>query len=342
MLHPEMYETTMPTIAAIIPLYNGEHYIKEALASVFAQDRPADEIIVVDDGSSDGGPQIVENMLQHEKRLRFFRKSNGGQGSARNFGVANTSCDLIAFLDQDDYWYNNHLSVLEQLFLSKDDGNLGYVYSNPDRVTVNGDMIVPKLLNVLKNQEHPKTSLMSCLANDMYVLPGSSLISRTIFSEVGGFDERFKGYEDDDLFIRIFCAGYRAEYVDRGLYAWRDNPSSTSYSRKIIISREIYFDKISNDDITKNLSKAERSILAHRFARLGSRDIKLVIARNDRETLDLLLRQTMKVSHEMSPYPKFLLRFKVLRRYWLFRARSALETMIGIKRQSRPLPASPE
>src|SRR3569833_2503048 len=105
MLHPEMYETTMPTIAAIIPLYNGEHYIKEALASVFAQDRAADEIIVVDDGSSDGGPQIIEKMLQHEKRLRFFRKSNDGQVSARNFGVANTSCDHNTNQKQNDYWY---------------------------------------------------------------------------------------------------------------------------------------------------------------------------------------------------------------------------------------------
>jgi len=331
----------MPTIAAIIPLYNGEHYIKEALASVFAQDRAADEIIVVDDGSSDGGPQIVENMLQHEKRLRFFRKSNGGQGSARNFGVANTSCDLIAFLDQDDYWYNNHLSVLEQLFLSKDDGNLGYVYSNPDRVGVNGNMLIPQFLNTLKHQEHPKKSVLSCLARDMYVLPGSSLISRKLFLDIGGFDECFRGCEDDDLFIRMFCAGYSSEYTELSLYAWRNNPSSTSFSRAMIISREAYFDKISNGGI-KELSKHEKTVFSHRCARLSSQGIKSAIARNDRDTLDLLVMQTMKFSAAMDPSPRFFLRFKVLRRYWAARLRSIVEAMIGIKRQSRPLPASPE
>jgi len=331
----------MPTIAAVIPLYNGAPYIKQAIESVFEQDRPIDEIIVVDDGSSDDGAQIVEDMRRSDDRLRLFRKANGGQGSARNFGVAHTSCDLIAFLDQDDYWYKNHLAVLEKLFLAKDDGRLAYVYSNPDRVAVNGDLIAPRFLDTLKNQEHPKSSLMSCLANDMYVLPGSLLISRNIFSEVGGFDEQFKGYEDDDLFLRIFYAGYRSEYVNQGLYAWRDNPSSTSYSRKMLISRIRYFDKISNGNIIDRLSKAEKSIVAHRFARLAARDVKLLIPRNDRETIDFLLPHIRKATSEMLPYPRSLLRFKVFRRYWLFRARLALESMLGIKRDSKPMPASP-
>jgi glycosyltransferase involved in cell wall biosynthesis len=332
----------MSTIAAIIPLYNGKPYIKQALDSIFTQDRLADEIIVVDDGSSDDGYQIVEDMIPSKKRLRLVRKSNGGQGSARNLGVANTSCDLIAFLDQDDYWYKDHLSALEQFFISGDDGNLAYVYSNPDRVGVNGDMLIPKLLNTLKNQEHPKTSLMSCLANDMYVLPGSSLISRRIFLEVGGFDENFRGYEDDDLFVRMFCAGYRSEYIDRSLYAWRDNPSSTSYSRTMIISRERYFDKLLNTGLAAKLSKADRAVFSHRFARLGSRDIKLAIARNDGAFIEQILPHTLKASREMLPVSGFLLRLKVLNRYWRFRARLALDSIFGIKRQAVPFPMSPE
>jgi glycosyltransferase involved in cell wall biosynthesis len=321
----------MTTIAAIIPLYNGAPYIKQALESVFSQDRPADEIIVVDDGSSDDGPRIVESMLFVHKRLKLLRKSNGGQGSARNLGVFNTSCDFIAFLDQDDFWYDNHLSVLEDFFISKDDGRLGYVYSNPDRIANNGNIIARCCINNLKHQQHPKRSLMDCLERDMMILPSSSLISRKVFLAVGGFDERFKGYEDDDLFIRIFRAGYTAEYINAGLYAWRDNPTSTSYSRKMMISRELYFDKVTNGDITAKLSRAERAVISHRFGRSGSGDIKAAIKRNDRDTLDFAFRQSMKFSQGMRPLQRTLLRFKIIRRYWYFRARVYFSQMASTR-----------
>ncbi len=320
----------MPTIAAIIPLYNGAHYIKQALDSIFSQYRPVDEIIVVDDGSTDNGHQIVEAMMSGDKRIRILRKPNGGQGSARNLGVSNTSCDLIAFLDQDDYWYPNHLSVLEDMFVSKFHDRLGYVYSNPDRVADNGDMIAPRCINKLSHQKHPKRSLMDCLERDMMILPGSSLVNRNVFLEVGGFDEQFKGYEDDDLFIRMFLAGYQSEYLDEGLYAWRDNPSSTSHSRKMIISRELYFDKITHS-VLEGLSKTERAIFAHRFARSASGDIKFAIKRNDKTGLDLAFRQSMKFSREMRQPIKLLLRFKVLRRYLSFCASAYLKSAINMQ-----------
>jgi glycosyltransferase involved in cell wall biosynthesis len=314
----------MPTIACVIPLYNGAQYIKQAIDSVFAQDRAVDDIIIVDDGSTDNGAQIVEAMLHLDSRLRILRKPNGGQGSARNMGIANTNCDLIAFLDQDDYWYSHHLSTLEKLFIENDDGRLAYVYSNPDRVADNGDMIAPRCINRLKHQQHPKRSLMDCLERDMMILPSSSLVSREAFLEVGGFDERFKGYEDDDLFIRMFLAGYRSEYLNEALYAWRDNPSSTSYSRKMMVSRELYFDKIS-DSILVGVPKSERAIVAHRFARSASGDIKSAIKRNDKDTLDFAFRQSMKFSREMRLPIRLLLRFKVLRRYLAFYASDYLE-----------------
>lgn len=319
----------MPTIAAIIPLYNGALYIEQAVESVFAQDLPADEIIVVDDGSSDDGPDIVQALARENKALRLLRKANGGQGSARNLGVASASCDLIAFLDQDDYWYADHLSVLHRVFVEKNDGKLAYVYSNPDRVAVDGALLNHRVLSLWKNQEHPKTSLMSCLVNDMFVLPGSSLISRQIFLDIGGFDEQFRGYEDDDLFVRIFCAGYRAEYIDRALYAWRDNPSSVSYSRSMIIARTKYFEKLSDRGLLENLSRSEKSIVAQRFARPASREIKLAIRRGDADDIERLLPHAMKATRDMLPLSRFLLRSKIRARYVLFRLRKGLTSMVG-------------
>lgn len=88
-------------IAAIIPLYNGGRFIREALESVLAQTLPPAEIVVVDDGSTDNGPDIVAEMAATHP-ISLLRKPNGGQASARNFGIAETSSELIALLDQDD------------------------------------------------------------------------------------------------------------------------------------------------------------------------------------------------------------------------------------------------
>ncbi len=179
---------------------------------------------------------------------------------------------------------------------------------------------------------------MSCLANDMSVLPGSSLISRKAFTEVGGFDEQFKGYEDDDLFLRMFCAGYRSEYIDHALYAARDNPSSTSYSRKMLVSRCNYFEKLLKSGITDRLPKKDKSIVAHRFARLAAREVKLAIPKNDRETIEFLLPHIKRATDEMLTYPRLLLKFKVFRRYWLFRARIFIENALGIERSRNAHP----
>ncbi len=72
------------SVAAVIPLYNGAPFIREALNSVFAQTVPPAEVIIVDDGSTDDGPQIVEELLSGHANALLMRKANGGQSSARN------------------------------------------------------------------------------------------------------------------------------------------------------------------------------------------------------------------------------------------------------------------
>lgn len=233
----------MATISVIIPLYNGLEYIEDAIRSVFAQDRPADEIIVVDDGSTDGGSEVVRKLAQ-EHPIKLLTKENGGQGSARNFGVAASKGTLIALLDQDDVWYPNHLAMLEQPFLQQKDKSLGWTYSDVDRINDKGEMVCPSMLTALGLNEHPKQNLIRCLAEDMFVLPGASLISREAFDAVGGFDARLTGYEDDDLFLRLFCAGYHNEFISEALLKWRIHSASTTYTVKMSESRALYFENL--------------------------------------------------------------------------------------------------
>src|SRR5690348_9114074 len=103
-----------PRIAAIVPLFNGAKYIELAIRSILEQTHARHEIIVVDDGSTDNGAEIVRRI---ECPITVLTKENGGQSSARNLGVKHATSDLIAFLDQDDIWYPHHLEALAKPFI---------------------------------------------------------------------------------------------------------------------------------------------------------------------------------------------------------------------------------
>src|ERR1700722_14645071 len=146
-------------IATIIPLYNGARFIAQALDSVLDQNLRPDEIIVVDDGSTDDGPRIVQRFVRNYP-IRLLQKPNGGQSAARNFGVANSSATHIALLDQDDAWYPNHLEELARPFREGRQRELGWVYSDLDEVDSDGNMVVRSLLRMMPTP-HPKRDVFA-------------------------------------------------------------------------------------------------------------------------------------------------------------------------------------
>ncbi|MGE0223662.1 MAG: glycosyltransferase family 2 protein [Acetobacteraceae bacterium] len=279
-----------PRIAAVIPLYNGERFIEDALNSVFAQTLPPDEVIVVDDGSTDNGAAIVER-LAAERTVTLLRKENGGQSSARNMGIRHTDCDLIALLDQDDMWYPHHLEELVKPFLEKRFPPVGWVYSNLDEVDMKGRMIIRSTLRMLPFVQHPKIDLFGCLSTDMFVLPSSSLISRSAFFDVGGFDEDLSGFEDDDLFLRLFRAGYDNIYIDQALTKWRIFGGSASFSPRMARSRMIYLRKLIAeypDDETANRFYT-RDLLVPRFQQWMIREYTQALRRGDKAQIERAL-----------------------------------------------------
>ncbi|MET2825713.1 glycosyltransferase family 2 protein [Mesorhizobium shangrilense] len=232
------------SIAACIPLYNGQKFIRTSLKSVLGQSRQPDEVMVVDDGSTDNGADIAREITRGDDRIKVLTKQNGGQSSARNLAVKSCDSDLIAFLDQDDWWYPRHLETLEAATGSEPQvGPFGWVYSDLDEYSSDGHLVVREMIKRL-GSEHPKRTIYSCLSQNMYVLPSASLISREAFEAVGGFDENLSGYEDDDLFLRLFRAGYTNTFVGEALSAWRIHSASASYSTRMAKSALIYADKL--------------------------------------------------------------------------------------------------
>jgi glycosyltransferase involved in cell wall biosynthesis len=297
-----------PSIAVIIPLYNGARYIEQALNSVFKQTLPATEVIVVNDGSTDDGDGIaVVERLAQTHPLTLLHKSNGGQSSARNLGVRQSKSDLIAFLDQDDLWYDNHLQELVKPFLVPFEPVLGWVYSDLDEIDQNGFLICRSFLSTIP-VVHPKRNIFDCIRQDMYILPSASLICRKAFEAVGGFDEQLCGYEDDDLFMRMFRLGYDNIYIERALSQWRIYSGSTSYTHRMVLSRNIYMHKLQGmfpDDILRDRYYV-RDMIVPRFFDLAMRDYQAAVLLGDPDAIAAAWNALLPAQHNDDMRPRLL------------------------------------
>ena len=211
----------------IIPLYNKAPYIRKALESVLAQTYIDYEVIVVDDGSTDGGAEIAESFLQDPasslspfaSRLRLLKQPNQGVSAARNAGVAQAQGEYIAFLDADDWWEPTYLERMAQLVADYPDAGLyacNYVYYKPGKTHV--------ALNIPTGYiNYPKTYYES---DAMPVWTGAAMIPRNVYDEMGGFPLGIKLGEDFLLWSKI-ALRYPVAFLNEPL-AWYNNDVPTT------------------------------------------------------------------------------------------------------------------
>lgn len=234
-----------PTIAVVIPYYNGAKFIERSLASVFRQTLPAHEVIVVDDGSKPEEAAFLDK-LSTEMKFTLVRKTNGGQSSARNLGVQSATADYICFLDQDDFFLDDHNEKLA-LAIPTGDAKFGWVYGEVTEADGAGRISRHTSIKARSATPHPKTSVYELIAADMFILPSATLISKAAYTAIAGFDEQFCGYEDDDLFLRLYRAGFSQHFVDEPVTVWCINDESTSFSIRMSNSRLLFFRKLAGE-----------------------------------------------------------------------------------------------
>lgn len=232
----------VPTVVVIIPFYNGASFIERSVRSVFEQSMPANEVFVVNDGSRTEERAALD-ALAARYPFCILDKENGGQGSARNAGVRASTSDFICFLDQDDFYLPNHIETLASSIPSGD-RLFGFVYA--DLYEADGDGNVVRTGVIKEHATHPKRNINDLLRNDMFVLPSATLVSRQAFEAVEGFDSQFMGFEDDDLFLRIFRKGFSNYFVDKAVTVWCIHTASTSFGIRMIRSRFKYFKKLTH------------------------------------------------------------------------------------------------
>ncbi len=179
----------MPKVSVIITTFNRRHFLQDAFQSVAAQDYRDREIIIVDDGSTDNTRDDALSLS-----ARYIWKENGGISSARNTGLNAAGGEYIAFLDVDDLWKKKKLSI--QMKAMEETGML---LSYTDEIWIrNGKRINQRL-------RHSKYSGMifeRCLPLCI-ISPSSAVIHRSIFDNVGMFDELMPVCEDYDMWLRI-------------------------------------------------------------------------------------------------------------------------------------------
>jgi glycosyltransferase involved in cell wall biosynthesis len=182
---------TQPLVSIIITTYNRSSFLAEALASVLAQDYAQKEVIVVDDGSTDGSEAVVRGLP-----VRYEWKQNGGISSARNRGIAMAAGDYLAFLDVDDLWSGKKLST--QMAWMR---NGEYPISYTDEVWVRNG----RHLNQKKRHRKYSGLIYDHCLPLCIISPSSAVIRRDVFETVGLFDESLPVCEDYDMWLRIAC-----------------------------------------------------------------------------------------------------------------------------------------
>jgi glycosyltransferase involved in cell wall biosynthesis len=232
-----------PRVSAILPVFNGRRFLLGAVRSVLAQSLPPCELIVVDDGSSDGSLEELQSLPAAPFPVRLLRQANAGQSAARNAAVRQAEGEYLAFLDQDDCWLPNHLEELVAPLAA--DPAVGWAYCDFDELDVDGNLVTRAFLQA-QGLRNPKRTIYECVAGDLMVLPSASVLRRAAFEEAGGFDETLSGYEDDDLFVRFFRLGWDHVFVDRPLLRFRIHGNGSSASPRFLESRRRYAAKLAS------------------------------------------------------------------------------------------------
>jgi glycosyltransferase involved in cell wall biosynthesis len=198
-------------ISVVIPLYNKALYIERAIQSVLTQTVPPQEIIVVDDGSTDGGGEIVASF--QNPRIRFIRQKNQGVSAARNRGIQDARGDLIAFLDADDAWKPRFLEAI--IGLSKEFPQAGLYATAYEIISPYGITHYPEFKILPADVKQGLINYFK--AARLYPINSSTaVIPKKVLKEIGGFQEGETWTEDLDVWLRIalrYPVAWSSEYL---------------------------------------------------------------------------------------------------------------------------------
>ncbi|MEZ4791901.1 MAG: glycosyltransferase family A protein [Gelidibacter sp.] len=242
-----------PFFSIIIPLYNKEKHIKATLESVLAQTFSDFEVIVVNDGSTDGSVGKVACIK--DERIQLLTIENQGVSKARNYGVKKASSDYMVLLDADDLWKPNHLENLKALLDKYPDCGL---YATAYESLFGCKMIASDYYKIPKQAEWSgivadffESSSINCIASS-----SSVMVPKMVHEAVGGFNPMYNSGEDIDLWIRI-ALKYSSAFtnvVSVVIHATADNQASkTSINTRKHLDFDMFTEEMNHPSLKKYL-----------------------------------------------------------------------------------------
>ncbi|EOA6595913.1 TPA: glycosyltransferase family 2 protein [Vibrio vulnificus] len=186
------------TVSVIIPSYNSENFIRESVESVLSQTYPIDEIIVIDDGSTDGSSALLLDLERNNENVRVVTTSNNGASSARNTGLKLAKSDIVAFLDSDDYWVDNKIET-----------QIKYLLENNYQALVSSLNIVDKNSKLISHQDNYGNDLIhKILRKKVSMMTPTLIFYKSLVEENNlSFNVNMKHYEDHLFIISLASRG---------------------------------------------------------------------------------------------------------------------------------------
>lgn len=269
--------------SVVIPLYNKQDTIRDTLESVRKQTFEEFEVVVIDDGSTDGSPEIVQDFVVSDARFRVFRQENAHVSAARNHGVRRSCGHLVAFLDADDFWKPDHLENLKTLYQSYPEaGMYGTAYTR--HYTSGGAvaMVVAQFEGA-----HGLIGDYFKLAQEcQFVYTSSIAVPKRVLDGIDGFSENEKsGGEDLDVWMRV-AIHHKVAYFGQSTVVYNCGvpnqlTQKTSESRRVGV---LYL---------KNLAEA---YAANRFVGDQARSVKRYLDHHCFKLIGFQFRRTMSLS----------------------------------------------
>ena len=223
-----------PLVSVIIIFLDEERFIEEAIASVFAQTYPRWELLLCDDGSTDGSAEIARRCAdENPDRVRYLHhegRANRGMSATRNLGLRHARGEYVAWLDGDDVWTPNKLE--QQVAILEEHPEAAMVYG---RLHVwygwTGDPndrrrdFIQDLGGTAETLVHPPELLERFLLDDMHT-PSGVLVRRSVLDEVGGYDPAFRGMHEDGIVHAKICLKWPVYASGESWYKYRQHPES--------------------------------------------------------------------------------------------------------------------
>jgi glycosyltransferase involved in cell wall biosynthesis len=209
----------MSRISIIVPVFNRANLLPQTLRSLLFQTVAADEILVVDDGSTDGSAEVAESF---GSPIRVIRQANAGPAAARNRGLHESTGDFLHFFDSDDLALPDKHSVQMQA-LEKSGADIAYGPWVKGHITESS--FIPEN-QVLQQNGLPRGELIRSLLTHWSVVPHACMFRREIVDKIGGFPEELFGTEDQLMFLRCLLAGAKVVHSPGTLELYRSNDPS--------------------------------------------------------------------------------------------------------------------